>query len=420
MKPMVKQLLYLFLIISPLFWLSSCGNSGMQSSMDDHAEDSHNKMAEPLKGPNGGRLLNDGDVVLELAIFEAGVPPEFRVWVSQNGQPIAPEQVDLEIRLTRLGGNIDHIGFNPEADYLRGDSVVYEPHSFVVNVEASISGQKHFWEYNNFEGRTSITTHAAEAFGIYTSIAGPAVLDETVEVYGRIVPNQEAMREVSARFEGSIQSVSFSIGDSVKKGQTLASIESNESLNTYSIKAPISGIIIERNANPGEQTGGRHLFAIMDRSTVWASLSLFPRDRSRIAAGASVEIKPAIGGAAISGVIARVNVIADANQTVKALVVLDNTDGQFLPGTYVVAQIKVAEHQVPLAVKRSGLQAFRDFTVVYTQVGQQYEVRMLELGLQDEQWVEVLGGLDPGTEYVSENSYIIKADIEKSGASHDH
>jgi cobalt-zinc-cadmium efflux system membrane fusion protein len=32
----------------------------------------------------------------------------------------------------------------------------------------------------------------------------------------------------------------------------------------------------------------------------------------------------------------------------------------------------------------------------------------------------VLGGLEPGTEYVTENSYIIKADIEKSGASHDH
>ena len=75
---------------------------------------------------------------------------------------------------------------------------------------------------------------------------------------------------------------------------------------------------------------------------------------------------------------------------------------------------------VPLAVKRIGLQSFRDFTVVYAKVGEQYEVRMLELGRKAGEWVEVLGGLDAGTEYVTENSFIIKADIEKSGASHDH
>ena len=55
--------------------------------------------------------------------------------------------------------------------------------------------------------------------------------------------------------------------------------------------------------------------------------------------------------------------------------------------------------------------------MVFAQVGETYEVRMLELGAQDD--VEVLGGLEPGQPY-AENSYLIKADIEKSGASHDH
>ena len=98
---------------------------------------------------------------------------------------------------------------------------------------------------------------------------------------------------------------------------------------------------------------------------------------------------------------------------------LDNSDGWWVPGTFVTAQLRVAEHAVPLAVKRSGLQSFRDFTVVYAQVGNEYEVRMLELGRQAGEWAEVLSGLDPGTRYVTENSYVIKADIEKSGASHD-
>ena len=101
-------------------------------------------------------------------------------------------------------------------------------------------------------------------------------------------------------------------------------------------------------------------------------------------------------------------------------VYVDNEKRQLSTGSFVKAEIEFATINVPLAVKRAGLQAFRDFTVVYAKVDKQYEVRMLELGRQDKVWVEVLGGLEPGTEYVSENSYILKADIEKSGASHDH
>ena len=49
-----------------------------------------------------------------------------------------------------------------------------------------------------------------------------------------------------------------------------------------------------------------------------------------------------------------------------------------------------------------------------------YVRRLVELGEQDDEHVEVLGGLKPGTTYVTEQSFLIKADIEKSGASHDH
>ncbi len=102
------------------------------------------------------------------------------------------------------------------------------------------------------------------------------------------------------------------------------------------------------------------------------------------------------------------------------LATIDNTEGLLTAGMKINGRIETDTREAALAVKRSGLQAFRDFTVVYAKVGDEYEVRMLELGQAAGEWVEVLGGLEPGTEYVSENSYIIKADIEKSGASHDH
>jgi cobalt-zinc-cadmium efflux system membrane fusion protein len=57
---------------------------------------------------------------------------------------------------------------------------------------------------------------------------------------------------------------------------------------------------------------------------------------------------------------------------------------------------------------------------VFARFDDTYEVRMLDLGRQNRDWAEVLGGIEPGTSYVTQNSYLIKADIEKSGASHDH
>jgi cobalt-zinc-cadmium efflux system membrane fusion protein len=375
---------------------------------------------EPEKGPHRGRLLKDGDFTLELSIFETGVPPEFRVWVTEQDQPVKPDDVDLTVKLIRLGDRIDTIGFKPQDDFLRGDTVIYEPHSFVVSIEAVYNGKTHSWQYDNFEGRTKIGAEVAEAFGLETLIAGPIVLQETVTLYGRIMTNTERVREVSARFDGVIQSVTPSLGDTVRKGQSLAKVESNESLKSYTVKAPIGGVITQRDANPGEQTGGRQLFTITDTSSVWVDLSVFPADRARVIAGAPVTITAAIGDPSVESVINRVNVQAESNQSVTARAVLDNPDGRFLPGTYVTAEVIVGTHPVPLAVKRTGLQAFRDFTVVYAQIGDEYEVRMLELGRQDREWIEVLGGLDPGTRYVSENSYLVKADIEKSGASHDH
>lgn len=375
---------------------------------------------EVVKGPHNGRMLVSGDFELELAIFETGVPPEFRVWTSYDGEALKPEDVDLNVKLTRLGGKVDDINFKPTGDALRGDTVIYEPHSFIVTINATHNGKKYSWEYDNFEGRTKIEAAVAKALSVETEVAGSVILQETVSAYGKIMPNAERVRNISARFAGVITSVKVSVGDLVEKGQALARIESNDSLNRYTIKAPISGVITHRNANSGEQTASRKLFSITDPSTVWAELSIFPKERAQVKKGALVTVNAADNTQVASGNISNINVIADANQAVKARVVLDNKDGKLIPGSFVKADIKVAEHPVKLAVKRNGLQAFRDFTVVYAKIGDEYEVRMLELGRKDKNWIEVLGGLDVGTRYVSENSYVIKADIEKSGASHDH
>jgi cobalt-zinc-cadmium efflux system membrane fusion protein len=99
---------------------------------------------------------------------------------------------------------------------------------------------------------------------------------------------------------------------------------------------------------------------------------------------------------------------------------LPNRDGRFRPGMALNGKVTVNTVEVPLAVRTEALQRFRDFTVVFANFGDDYEVRMLELGRKSPEWTEVLGGLKPGTRYAAKGAFLIRADVEKSGASHDH
>ncbi|MFS1704675.1 efflux RND transporter periplasmic adaptor subunit [Alteromonas sp. AMM-1] len=384
------------------------------ASEADHHEE------EPEKGEHRGRLLKDGDFVLELAIVEAGVPPEFRVWIMNDGKPVKPEDVSLVVTLTRLGNVIDTINFKPQADFLRGDMEIYEPHSFVVTIKADHQGKKHQWQYDNFEGRTRIESAVAEAMDIQTELAGEATLVETIESFGKIVPQPDAERKISARFEGEITTVHARLGQTVKAGDKLITINSNESLKSFTISSPINGVVTSKAANPGEQSGGRILMSIVDTSKLTAELSVFSVDRKRVAVGAEVTLHVNGQEAALTGRVNAIDAQLNANQASTVRVEINNADSTLSAGQFITGDIEVSRYAVPIAVKRVGLQAFRDFTVVYAKVGDEYEVRMLELGREAGEWVEVLGGLNPGTEYVTDNSFIIKADIEKSGASHDH
>jgi membrane fusion protein, heavy metal efflux system len=365
-------------------------------------------------------MLVDGPFAIELAIFESGVPPEYHAWPTLDGKPVPLDQVDLTVELHRLGGKIDRFTFTPKEDYLRGSGVVVEPHSFQVKVTARHGGQAHAWSFDSFEGRTTIAEDIAQTAGIKTEVVGPATLVSTRTLYGRITADRSREREVAARFPGVIQAVRKNLGESVQAGETLAIVESNDSLRAYNVTAPIAGVITARNANQGEQSSDRALFKITDPTAVVAELSLFPADRAQVRIGAPVTIKTAQGEHSATGKIERIELQAAANQSVVARVGLDNKASEFLPGTFVTAEVQVATREVPLAVKTIGLQPFRDFTVVFEQVGTTYEVRMLELGETHGEWAEVLGGINTGARYVTENSYLLKADVEKSGASHDH
>jgi membrane fusion protein, heavy metal efflux system len=409
--------------------VAACGaTSGTQDEAPGHSEEGDHgehgehgdEEAEPAKGPHGGRLLEDGKFALEVTIFETGVDPQYRVYPTLDGEPVDLSAVDLTVTLSRLGGKQDTFRFAPESDYLKGNGIVTEPHSFDVAVNASHSGKTHSWAYESYEGRTTIADAVAAEAGVLTEPAGPALIRERVSLSGTVQLTPSATAEVRAVYPGHVLRVTRTVGDQVRKGDTLAEVENSSSLQTYSVRAPISGTVLERRTNAGDVAASDPLFVIGDIGSAQAELHVFPKDAARIKPGQSVTVQLAGGDLVAQGKIDSFLPIAEAGtQALIARVVLPR-DASFRPGMRVTASVDTSETQVPLAVRESGLQRFRDFTVVFAKYGETYEVRMLELGRKDGDFVEVLGGIDPGENYVTANSFLIKADIEKSGASHDH
>lgn len=373
------------------------------------------------RGPHNGRMLRDGDFALELTVFEDGVPPEYRLYVYRDDKPLPPGEVEARVRISRLDGEVTTFSFRPEQDFLRGNATLVEPHSFDVAVTATEGGRRHQWQFPSYEGRTTILPAAAEAAGISTVVAGPAEIGETLEIVGRVELDPAASAEVGAKYPGPVMSVHRNVGDRVSRGTLLARVESSDSLQTYSIYAPIAGVVTQRNTNVGDIAGSEPMFVISDPSRTVATFPIFPRDLDKVRPGQSVQIRPLEGERSQGSVIRDFLPLAEAQtQAVTARAGLPNRDGFWRPGMAVRGIVTVDSRTVPLAVRTEAIQQFRDFRVVFAKIGNTYEVRMLELGREGPEWSEVLGGLKPGTTYVVENSYIIKADIEKSGASHDH
>lgn len=150
-------------------------------------------------------------------------------------------------------------------------------------------------------------------------------------------------------------------------------------------------------------------------------LHIFGADAGHITAGAPVTVTRIS-----DGVVAQTNLervlpgTATASQSTVARAVLRNSDGLWRPGSAVKARVTVAQQPAAMVVPVGALQRFRDWDVVFVRVGDVYEVRPVKLGARDAQQVQVLSGLAVGDAVVVEQSYLVKADIEKSGASHDH
>jgi cobalt-zinc-cadmium efflux system membrane fusion protein len=263
--------------------------------------------------------------------------------------------------------------------------------------------------------RVHIEAAIAAQSGVRTAPVGPGVIRDEHEVQGLLLPIDGRNAHIMARFPGPVRAVRVAVGDRVTAGQTLAVIESNVSLSDYAVTAPLAGTVLSRNVAVGDLAGDKPLFEIADLSKLWVDIHLFGGDAEHLHAGLPVEVMRLSDNVRSSTTLDRVLPgMATASQSTVGRAIVINTDGNWRPGASVRVRVSVSQDAVARVVPLEAIQSLRGQEVVFVREGENYEARPVKLGRRDGHYAEVLDGVAIGDDVVVEQSYLIKADIEKS------
>lgn len=275
-------------------------------------------------------------------------------------------------------------------------------------------------KHEEHESHTTISDRQIALSGIKTETAQSQTLTFTDTLFGVIAIAEDNIYQINAPYPGIVEKVHVSTGEQVKRGQTLVTLRNTETLQRYTISSPTDGEVTERHISNGARATNQALMEITDLSTVWVEMSAFPENIEKLALGQDVTVSDLHQHEKANGKVTYIAPQMTGGHIARARTTITNSDGHWRPGMHVKANIKTGTKIVPLAVKKQALQNLHEASVVFAQFENTFEAHPLELGESDDNYVEVLGGLKPGTQYVTENSFVLKADILKGGASHDH
>ncbi len=201
-----------------------------------------------------------------------------------------------------------------------------------------------------------------------------------------------------------------------------AGMATKGNLNRYEIRSPIAGTVTEKHISMGQSLkDDAAIFTVADLSSVWVEIAIPAKDLNNVRTGQSAKVSANAFDATAEGKLSYVGaVMGEQTRTAKARLLLPNTKGVWYPGLTVNVALLSAEVEVPVAIVNEAIQIIDEQATVFASYGDQLEARPVELGRSDGKYTEIRKGLQAGTAYVAKNSFLIKAELGKAAASHEH
>lgn len=271
-------------------------------------------------------------------------------------------------------------------------------------------------------GHVELDPAVLSATGVTIATAGPRNVTLSLPLNGRLAAHENRVEHIMPRYPGILREVKKQLGDPVAKGETVAVIESNQTLQLYEVKSLLAGITVRRHATVGESVvESSELFEIADYSELFADFFVFPADFGKTRIGQKVIIRFPEESLRSEATISFLSPVTDPDtQSRFARAVLSNPSGVYQPGMFVTGDIVVEEVSVPVAVDASALRTSEGKAVVFVEQGEHLEPRPVILGRRDKETVEIIKGITAGDRYAAGNTFILQAELEKGEAEHDH
>ena len=259
---------------------------------------------------------------------------------------------------------------------------------------------------------------AEEAFNSARAEYFAALEDISFRYQVRLTQAQQAYRVAETAMNNAERRLHL-LGLSDDKVKSIQS-EPDTAISRYELQAPIAGRIVAKHISVGEKTSGEQLvFTIADLSTVWLNISVYAKYLSDIHEGQNVTVTA--GERTAAGRISYIgSTLSESTRTVIARVVLENKDVSWRPGEFMTVHIEISKDQVKRAVPVGAVQTFEGKSVIFVQDEDGIEPRPVRLGRRSEQMVELLAGPEVGAPVVMKNSFLMKSELGKSAAGHEH
>lgn len=213
-------------------------------------------------------------------------------------------------------------------------------------------------------------------------------------------------------------------------GLTAAQIESlpDEPVGTmrlYELRSPIAGKIAERRVDLGAPVGREgqesELYTIVDLDVVWADLALPPADLASIRDGQELDIVASSNGARTRAKIIFISPLLERDtRSARVFAAIDNSSHLWRPGAFVTAEVPLDAQQADLVIPKAALQTIKGERVVFVRRDDRFEVRKVTTGREDAGAIEILSGLSRGDRIAVSNTFVLKAELGKAEAHHDH
>ena len=196
--------------------------------------------------------------------------------------------------------------------------------------------------------------------------------------------------------------------------------ESGEPQKGLVLRAPASGIVVEKHAQAGARiTPGVPLYHIADLSSVWIEAEVFEKDLSLVhegqAASVSLEAYP---GERFTGRVTYVYpTVSLEARTGRVRLEIPNPDGRLKPGMFANVRLDAPPTAVAVTVPRTAVLNTGERSVVFVRdEGGTLVPRGVQPGLGSGDRVQILEGLDAGETVVSSAAFLIDAESSLGAA----